>query len=190
MPATFSERIATEADAAAIARLHIASWRSAYRDILPRAYLEGLKTEERLDSWRRKLTDPDTTVFLAGGASDLLGFCACGPAHDGDLDPASVWEIYNLHVAPERRGGGIGRKLFGRALEAGRNRSARELTLWVVEQNVPARGFYERLGMLPDGAAQEHSVAPDAALFEVRYRLALGGGSSRPEPAAVRFRTE
>ena len=40
-------RLATLADARAIAELHVASWRAAYVGILPPAYLEGLSVEER-----------------------------------------------------------------------------------------------------------------------------------------------
>jgi len=94
-------------------------------------------------------------------------------ATDADADPSSVWEIYNLHVTPVRRGGGIGSRLFAAAVTLGRERRARDLTLWVVDRNVDARRFYEHKGMIPDGAHQVHTVGPGAALAEVRYRLQL-----------------
>lgn len=43
-------------------------------------------------------------------------------------------------------------------------------TLWVLEENAPARRFYERLGMRTDGGRRMY---PGTAVPEVRYRLAL-----------------
>ena len=100
-------------------------------------------------------------------------FVACGPARDGDADAARVFEIYNLHAAPGSHGRGIGTALFAAALEAATRASASDLSLWVVETNVPARRFYERKGMQPDGARQAHALAAGAALDEVRYRKGL-----------------
>ncbi len=167
-----SHRQATPADAGAIAGLHIASWRSAYRGLLADAFLESQDLAERTAKWESMLAEPEVIVLLAEDARHLLGF-ACGPTRDGDADPTSAWEIYNLHVDPDRRGSGIGGRLFDAAADLGRERRARELTLWVVDQNAPARRFYERKGMQPDGASQLHQVGPGAALSEVRYRASL-----------------
>ena len=166
-------RRATGADATAIAHLHIASWQAAYRGMLSDAFLDSQNPVARAQTWEQRLAAPEITVLLDEGPAGLLGFCACGPTHDGDADPSSVWEIYNLHVTPARRGGGIGSRLFAAAVTLGRERRAHDLTLWVVDRNVEARRFYEHKGMTPDGAHQVHSVGPGAALAEVRYRLQL-----------------
>ncbi len=168
-----NHRRATPADAAAIAVLHTASWRSAYRGLLPDDFLESQGLAERTANWESMLADPEAIVLLAEDASRLLGFCACGPTRDHDGDPTQEWEIHNLHVDPDRRGSGIGGRLFDAAADLGRKRLARELTLWVVDQNAPARRFYERKGMQPDGASQLHQVGPGAALSEVRYRASF-----------------
>ena len=166
-------RLAMSADAAAIARLHVASWQTAYRGALPDDYLEGLDLSERTRVWRERLADPETTVLLHEEDAALLAFCAMGPTHDADGDPATTWDIYNLHVAPERKRSGIGGALFDLAAARGRERGMTRLTLWVVRQNEPARRFYEMKGMAPDGAEQTHPLAPGASLWEVRYCLPL-----------------
>ena len=48
-------RWATADDAAAIAAVHIASWRAAYRGLLPDAVLDSLSLEARTDHWREWL---------------------------------------------------------------------------------------------------------------------------------------
>jgi ribosomal protein S18 acetylase RimI-like enzyme len=166
-------------DARAIAALHIASWRDAYRAELPADYLAAIDLDERAESWRKRIA-AGTIVLLEKHADSLAGFCACGPSRDDDADPSHTWEIENLHVAPTLRGGGIGGRLFDQGLLLARDRGARELSLWVVETNVLARRFYEAHGMHADGATQRHVLAPAVALDEVRYRLAFAPSGPSP----------
>jgi ribosomal protein S18 acetylase RimI-like enzyme len=166
-------RSAASCDAESIARLHIASWQAAYRTELPASFLSSQDLEKRTSAWQTQLTNPTTRVLVAEQEQRLLGFCASGPARDADTDPAAWWEIYNLHVSPERRGGGIGSELFDQGVMLALQSSAQELVLWVVISNHPARRFYEKKGMAADGAEQLHQLADDVALREVRYRMAL-----------------
>jgi hypothetical protein len=79
-------RLATAADAAPLAAVHIRSWQWAYRGLMPDHVLAGLDIEQRTERWTTTLTDlHDTAVLLAvrqlGGPSDELGaFCIVGPA--------------------------------------------------------------------------------------------------------------
>lgn len=166
-------RRARPADAAAVAALHIASWRAAYRDELPAAFLASLSVEERAPGWRERLASPATTVLLLERGGELLGFAASGPTLDADASGAAVWELYNLHVAPGLRSGGIGTRLFEETLALGRGAGRTAVSLWVVATNAPARRFYEKHGMEPDGATRIHELGPGARLHEVRYRRSL-----------------
>ena len=49
-------REATSKDAAAIAAIHVKSWRAAYAGILPAAFLDGLSEEEYTAFWEQELT--------------------------------------------------------------------------------------------------------------------------------------
>jgi ribosomal protein S18 acetylase RimI-like enzyme len=164
-------RAATPRDAASIARLHIESWRAAYRAELPDAFLDNQDVAQRTAIWEQRLNSSEMFVSLAENGDELLGFCAYGWSRDGDAD--KTWEIKNLHVAPELRGGGIGSVLFQAAVQAVTDTDASELTLWVVESNRPARQFYESKGMRTDGARQQHVVAENISLNEIRYRMPI-----------------
>lgn len=164
-------RRAREDDAERIARLHIQSWRSTYGHELSAAFLQGLDVAERAAEWRRRLVD-GVAVILAEEVDGLAGFVACGPAGRADRS-AGEWEIYNLHVAPPRRGVGLGSRLFDAAAELGRGQGAHELVLWVVETNNAARAFYERKGMRPEGVGEAHPLAFGETLIEVRHRMRL-----------------
>jgi ribosomal protein S18 acetylase RimI-like enzyme len=168
----FTSTRANADDAPAIAALHIASWRDAYRAELPADYLAAIDLDERVESWRKRVA-AGTIVLLEKNGDSLAGFCACGPSRDDDADPSHTWEIENLHVAPTLRGGGIGSRLFDQASLLARDHGADELSLWVVETNSRARRFYEAHGMHADGATQRHVLAPGVSIAEVRYRLAF-----------------
>lgn len=166
-------RRAGPADAAAIAALHLASWRVAYRTELPDTFLDTVSVEEHRVAWLERIARPDSPVVLLEDTGGLLGFAASGPTRDADASAAEVWELYNLHVAPDLRGAGLGSRLLTATLDLARRSGRGALSLWVVASNTPARRFYERYGMRPDGATQVHVLGPGAELHEVRYRLTL-----------------
>jgi ribosomal protein S18 acetylase RimI-like enzyme len=133
-------RRASAADADAIAALHAASWRSAYRGIFKDATLGPSLDGERQAHWRGKLAAmaPDDTVLIAGD----LGFVAVWAKGD----PGFGAYIDNLHVRPERRSGGLGRRLLGEAMRQVANHGETGAYLWVFDDNARAIDFYHRLG--------------------------------------------
>lgn len=139
-------RSATAEDVGTIAALHAESWRSAYREIMPAAFLEGPVDEDRLQVWRTRLAGPVEDrpyVALAQDESGVLGF-ACLIVER----PEAVL-LDNLHVRPGRTGSGIGRALLHHCFDwMLTNRPGSRLFLWVYARNAPAIGFYEKLGAL------------------------------------------
>jgi hypothetical protein len=133
-------RPATVADADAIAALHAASWRSAYRGIFKESTLGSALDGERRVHWSGRLAVmvPDDTVLIAGD----LGFIAVW----AQGDPGFGAYIDNLHVRPERRSGGLGRRLLGKAMRRVAGRGETGAYLWVFDDNVRAIDFYRRLG--------------------------------------------
>lgn len=74
-----------------------------------------------------------------------MSFGASRDADAGDREG----ELYAIYVAPERIGSGLGRGLLV-AAEDELERDFERATLWVFEQNVTARAFYERQGWRVD----------------------------------------
>lgn len=164
-------RRATLADADAIARVHVQTWQTAYRGMMPDEVLAGLSLEGRAAGWREQLATPDDRhVFVATRQSAVVGFISCGPSRDADADE-TVAEIYAVYVQPELWGEGLGTQLIHRAIEA-LEEDYRSLDLWVLSGNERARQFYEDLDFATEGGSKvEH--AGSAALREVRYRRPL-----------------
>ena len=151
-------RLALRDDTAAIAALHVASWRSAYRGIFSDRFLDGPVEADRQALWQARLQDPrpgQIVVLAEDLEGTLLGF-ACGFI---DEDPQWGSFVNNLHVSPNRKGAGIGRALMrdlGRRFAAAE--PERPVHLFCLEANPAARGFYEAIG----GQVVERTLSVEA----------------------------
>ena len=77
-------------------------------------------------------------------------------------------EIATLYVLRSAQGTGLGRALFTAGARVMAARGAGVLVLWVLRDNLHARGFYERLGGVVDRAGEE--FVGGAVVPSVRYR--------------------
>ncbi len=75
---TATIRLATPADAHAIAQVRVMAWRTTYRGMIPAAYLDAMKVEDSAALWERVLTAaPNTTnTFVAQSDGMVVGFAA------------------------------------------------------------------------------------------------------------------
>jgi ribosomal protein S18 acetylase RimI-like enzyme len=167
-------RVATLADVPAIAALHLASWRSAYRGITPDAFLDAITPESRIARWERAFAPDEvrtTETVVAVRDETIVGLCSFGPRRD----PLSstVGEIYALHIEPDLRHAGLGTLLLGDACFRLVARRFVSIVLWVLRDNLDARRFYEARGWTLTGEEllEEHS---GFTIPEVRYALELG----------------
>lgn len=145
-------RVATAADARAIAEEKVAGWRATYPGIVPEATLAGLSVDAVEREWAPALARADgpTSVFVAEDADGrVVGFAGCGPRRDGPA--AFAGELYAIYLLPEAQGKGVGRALARAGARRLAERGMRSMLLWVFEENAAARRFYERLGGTPVG---------------------------------------
>ena len=163
-------RVAKADDAEAIARVHVETWRGAYRGAFPDEVLESLEVEPRAERWRRTIERGPARVFVCERDGGVVGFVSVGPPDDAAEAPAG--ELYAIYVEPPAWDSGAGRELMIRALDELREAGYDEAILWVLEQNPRARRFYERGGWVHDGGRKLFD-AGDAALPVVRYRRQL-----------------
>ncbi|MFE2230977.1 GNAT family N-acetyltransferase [Streptomyces sp. NPDC059442] len=165
---------ALPSDAAALATVHVRSWQAAYRDLLPRPYLDGLDVGERTTVWRERLEAPGRPTVLVARDADgrLTGFCSTRAWPGTDLDPATTGEIAALYVLPEAWRAGVGRALLAASVESLTAAGFREAALWVLAGNTRGRAFYEAAGWEPDGTVATETTG-GRELDELRYRRAL-----------------
>jgi GNAT superfamily N-acetyltransferase len=168
-----SVRVATVADAAAIARVHVLGWQVAYRGLVPDTILDGLSIERRAAFWTNVIDQPrypGQGTWVAESNRVVVGFLTCGPCRDGD--GAGLGELQAIYALPERWGAGVGHALHEVCVVRLVGDGFPAATLWVLEGNARALKFYERHGWKPDGASKIE-VFDGATLNEIRLRRDL-----------------
>lgn len=162
-------RRAEASDSAAIADLHVLSWRAAYRGILPDSYLDGDVLAERRAVWMRFFAAPvpGAAAFVASGSVRALdGFVALEQGHESGYDAI----IENLHVAPGARGQGLGKKLMAAAVAHLIDRGAGTVCLWVYDANKAAFDFYASLGGIIDARGTDPFAGANAPHSRIGWR--------------------
>lgn len=168
-------RPACGGDELGIARIHVLTWQTAYRGLIPDTILEGLSVERRTAMWRRIISEsvlPKNGAFvLIGDDDEISGFVHVSPSRDDDASD-EVGEITGLYVSPAlwRRGGGS--LLMERAVESLCAAGFVQASLWVLDTNTRARRFYEGGGWSADGL-MKHDDRGTFRMVEVRYRRVI-----------------
>ena len=133
-------------DAAAIAKVHVETWRTTYGGIIPQHYLDSLTVENRSVGWVRLLEQTaEGLMTLVSEDHDgrIVGFVSAGPLRH--RDSRFEGEISSLYVLKPYQNAAHGRRLFLAAANRLARMGHKGLFVWVLASN-PARRFYERLG--------------------------------------------
>jgi len=134
-------------DAAAIAHVHVETWRSTYAGMLPEDMLVRLSSAAHEARWWRRVLGRFRRrhfVYVAEHADDgVVGFISGGPSRDRNLREDG--EVYALYLLDEYHGRGIGRALFIKLAARLKRECGPSLLVWVLSSN-PSRFFYEAMG--------------------------------------------
>ena len=145
MPSTI--RAAGPSDAGQIARVHVDSWRTTYKGIVPGRFLAGLSYSKGESEWSQILAkdQPSTFLFVAETESgEVVGFSHGGPKRGGGEEYSG--ELYTIYVLEEHQGRGLGRLLISAVAQALLENGLASMLLWVMEDNHCARRVYECMG--------------------------------------------
>jgi GrpB-like predicted nucleotidyltransferase (UPF0157 family)/ribosomal protein S18 acetylase RimI-like enzyme len=164
-------RPATVDDAAGLAAVRVASWRAAYRQSLPEEFLARMSVADDERRWREMMNRDGREDWACLVAGAMVGFVTFGPNRDGEAE--TVGEVFAIYLSPDTWGQGWGSAMWDAAARRLRARGFEQVVVWVFGDNMRARRFYERRGMVED-AGKKNSIA-GADVIEVRYRTRLCG---------------
>lgn len=160
-----------EQDIEGVVDVHLGGWLTAYRGIVADEVLDSLDRNRYLQRYRDQVAaDSPWQTFVAVGERPL-GHVTFGPYRaqgSEEIDPA-VGEILSIYIDRSVYGTGVGARLLTTALEL---LPQSEVRLWVLEQNLRARAFYEKCGLRPDG--EREIWTPRGTAFgypEIRYSI-------------------
>jgi GNAT superfamily N-acetyltransferase len=166
-------RPAAPAHASEIARVQAVAMRAAYGEILPPDALGRISEEELTLRWTATLQREPRSTLLAVSEEGIIGFAASGESRDEDARGARTGELRSLYVLPDHWGNGTASRLWRATRRALLVEEFPEATLWVLADNTRGRAFYEREGLVLDGAERITEIF-GPPVRKVRYRVRLG----------------
>ncbi len=145
-------RPAVADDAEGVKRVHVQAWREAYVGWSPQEVLDRRDEVVSVERWRATIDGGAAQIAVAvDDTGRIVGWAARGAGRDDDAPYPN--ELNGLYALDEVQGGGIGRALLEFAIGADGG-----AYLWVLRDNLKARGFYAHLGFAPDGAEKGFAI--------------------------------
>ncbi len=175
-------REASPGDAPGIAHVHVASWRTTYRGVVPDGFLDGMSCEESEHRWRSRFAEAGSGgVFVAESQGEVVGFASGGSRREKS-HPEYGGELYAAYLLRGFQGAGIGGRLLGAVAEGLSSAGFHSMLAWVMAENHPARNFYEAAGgkLLGSGAFEIEGKP----IEEVAYGWTNLRSLARPEKRA------
>lgn len=174
-------RAARAADASGLARVQVASWRSAFAGLVPDAVIAELTSEEAVgqfaERWREAISAPPTSkhrVHVAvekPGEPEILGFAAAGPATDEDLWPGTDGELYELHVLPSVAAEGHDQRLLHAVADTFAEDGFSTGYTWALAGDEARVEFLEAAGWAPDGSRASLDMGVKVPVVRLHTRL-------------------
>jgi ribosomal protein S18 acetylase RimI-like enzyme len=149
---TIRIRVAEPADAASIADVHDAAWMEAYRGIIPGKHLERM-VQRRGESWWAHAISRGSRIIVLDVGNKIAGYASYGRNRVSALPFRG--EIFELYLLPEFQGIGFGKRLFNAVRRELSNSGHTSVIVWSLADNERAVSFYEGLGGLLVGRANE-----------------------------------
>ena len=135
-----------------ISSIYEQSWKYAYRDIIPQAFLDSIPHGR----WADGLTQEGRRNLVLLENGHLIGTaCICRSRWE---QFSEYGEIVSIYFLPEYMGKGYGSCLLKRCTEECRKLGFEHILLWVLEENSRARRFYEKNGFVCSGTFRHDQI--------------------------------
>jgi GNAT superfamily N-acetyltransferase len=209
--ATGFVRAARPGDVSEIVRIQLATWRTAYRRLLPRSVLAELDEAWMAEQWLAAVEEPPsarhhimiaieqtgpppgepdaTSIPEPAVRSQIVGFIAAGPADEAALAPEekplpeATAAITDLLVEPRWGRRGHGSRLLAAAVDGWRADGFDTAVAWAYDGDPATRAFLASAGWEPDGATRALDV-DDLLVNQLRLHVSLDSVDSVDAEAA------
>ncbi|MEN9518982.1 MAG: hypothetical protein RLZZ381_1570 [Cyanobacteriota bacterium] len=161
-------REATYSDVPAISKVHVDTWKTTYRGIVPDEHLANLSYERRENGWYQILNcaseDGNFTYIAEDEAGEIVGLVNGGLERTGD--PVYRGELTAIYIRQSYQRKGIGRGFVRVVAERLSQLNISSMLVWVLVDN-PACQFYAALG--GKIVHEKELTIGGKLLFEVAY---------------------
>lgn len=146
-----------------VSRVYEESWKYAYKGIIPQSYLDSIP-EGR---WVNNCNKQGIYHLIMLDNDSIIGTSSYCKSRFQDTD--GFGEIISIYLLPEYIGKGFGKQLLQAAVDGLIELGFRDIFLWVLEDNVNARHFYEKFGFYKTNNFSDDNIG-GKNLREIQYR--------------------
>ncbi len=137
-------RTATIQDAQGIGKVHVDSWRTTYKNIIPDSFLDKLSYEQREKLWERNINREDNYVLVAENKiGEIVGF-AVASTRETNVERNSS-DLTSIYLLEEYQGKRIGKLLLKELFMYFKQKGYQSIFVEVLAEN-KTRFFYEYYG--------------------------------------------
>jgi GNAT superfamily N-acetyltransferase len=134
-------------DVQAIARVHVDTWYTTYKGIIPESYLAKTSYQQREIAWQKIIEDTmSSSQFVdvaENNSGEIIGFANSGKERTSDRTYKG--ELYAIYILAAYQRQGIGYKLTLSTVDKLSELGFNSMLVWVLADN-PACRFYETIG--------------------------------------------
>ncbi|MBM7667298.1 ribosomal protein S18 acetylase RimI-like enzyme [Solibacillus kalamii] len=136
-------RKANRGDAPGIAKVHVDSWRTTYKGIIPQNFLDGLSYEQRTKLWENNISDQTNTIFVAENENIIIGFVTGSTRSTNKEVGAS--DLTSIYLLEEWQGQSVGKKLLNQIMTSLLEQGYQKVYVDVLADN-KTKQFYQYYG--------------------------------------------
>jgi len=137
-------RRATHKDAEGIAKVHVDSWRTTYKGIIPDEFLKNLSYEKRTELWIGNISKSDNYLLVAETSEgEIIGFADIWKRETNTVPDAT--DLTSIYLLEEYQGKGVGKALLKNLFLQIKEQGYQKVFVEVLEDNKTC-SFYEYYG--------------------------------------------
>ncbi|AQU79470.1 GNAT family N-acetyltransferase [Planococcus faecalis] len=137
-------RKAEQEDASAIAKVHVDSWRTTYKQIMSSDFLNGLSYEKRTELWEENLLEKENHIIVAETSDGIIiGFATAAKRKSNTVERSG--DLTSIYLFEDYQGQGIGKMLLKDLFLFFKHLDYVRVFVEVLEEN-KTRFFYEYYG--------------------------------------------
>lgn len=160
-------RYANLEDSDVLGKIHSRSLQAAFKDIIPDYVLkDDFCFERRTKGFIEELSETCPKTAIVFERNEPAGLISFGKCRYGNNDKSWI-EIWRVYLAPKFWGSGVAKELIEWGINEILKENFTNIELWVLEENIRARKFYEKMGFKHDNTLQIINMGRE--LKELRY---------------------
>ena len=149
-----------------MALLHAISWEQAYSGIIPENIINDFTIEKREKIFSSAISSNPEEYYIFKVDDNLAGIASLNKSHEKNA-PDYIGEIYSIYFHPKYWGTPATYYGLQFCVDRLKTLGFKTVTIWVLNDNIRAKKFYEKNGFIPDGNYQEMELGKK--LLEIRY---------------------